>query len=217
MSLTSLSTIVEAALLLGADEVPGLSAAELALVQANRTGLEVGLLREAIQAGLDPLGDAFCRIRSAQERRPLGQTYTPAAVVEAMVAWVPRSGPARKPFPARRCRRGWPATRGQHAARRGRLAAVVPATPRQPRGSSRLRQPQVLPTHGARPPLPREQPPHGTRREGERQALLDGRVPGHPALFRSEAGGAARGAEQRPRQPPRARTSPPPRAPEAVL
>ena len=37
-----------------------------------------------LAAGGDPLGDAFCRIRSAAERRPFGQTFTPPSIVQAM-------------------------------------------------------------------------------------------------------------------------------------
>ena len=42
---------------------------------------------EAIAAGGDPLGDALCALRSPAERRPLGATYTPRAIVEAMMGW----------------------------------------------------------------------------------------------------------------------------------
>jgi hypothetical protein len=41
---------------------------------------------KAIRCGEDPLGAAFCRLRSAAERRPAGATYTPRAVVDAMVS-----------------------------------------------------------------------------------------------------------------------------------
>lgn len=44
-------------------------------------------LREEIAGGGDPLGDAFCRIRSPLIRRPAGATYTPFDIVEAMVSW----------------------------------------------------------------------------------------------------------------------------------
>ncbi|MCM3555593.1 methyltransferase [Janibacter melonis] len=53
-------------------------------------------LSRAIRAGEDPLGDAFCAIQSPDERRPLGQTYTPAAVIRAMSGWATDHGkPAR--------------------------------------------------------------------------------------------------------------------------
>lgn len=44
-------------------------------------------IREAIRAGEDPLGEAFCRIRSPQQRRGHGATYTPKPIVDAMIAW----------------------------------------------------------------------------------------------------------------------------------
>jgi SAM-dependent methyltransferase len=43
--------------------------------------------RVLIQAGDDPLGDIFSQVRSAGERRENGATYTPRAIVDAMIAW----------------------------------------------------------------------------------------------------------------------------------
>jgi len=42
----------------------------------------------AIQQGGDPLGDAFVRLRSARQRRPMGAVYTPPEIVNAMVGWI---------------------------------------------------------------------------------------------------------------------------------
>ncbi len=55
-----------------------------------------GDLVAAIQQGGDPLGDAFVRLRSPKQRRPLGAVYTPPGIVEAMVGWI-----AGKERPAR--------------------------------------------------------------------------------------------------------------------
>jgi hypothetical protein len=44
-------------------------------------------VRAAIRTGEDPLGEAFCRVRSQNLRRGLGATYTPKAIVDAMTAW----------------------------------------------------------------------------------------------------------------------------------
>lgn len=49
-------------------------------------------LRRAIREGEDPLGDAFCLMRSPEERRGQGATYTPPQVVESMTAWA-KDGP----------------------------------------------------------------------------------------------------------------------------
>lgn len=49
-------------------------------------------IRSAIEAGKDPLGDAFSLIRAPQQRRTAGAVYTPHPIVQAMVAWVERSG-----------------------------------------------------------------------------------------------------------------------------
>ncbi len=48
--------------------------------------------RKAIRAGRDPLGDAFARIRPPAVRRVDGATYTPAAIVRAMVRWAANYG-----------------------------------------------------------------------------------------------------------------------------
>ncbi|MCY3933104.1 MAG: methyltransferase [Acidobacteria bacterium] len=47
----------------------------------------VEALRDRVRVGADPLGEAFCRIRTARERREQGATYTPPAIVENMLAW----------------------------------------------------------------------------------------------------------------------------------
>ena len=72
---------------------PGATAG--ALGQGTPGPLPPGLidaLRAAIAAGLDPLGDAFAGLRSPAVRRPLGATYTPAAIVGPMVAWAAAQG-----------------------------------------------------------------------------------------------------------------------------
>ena len=45
-------------------------------------------VRERIQRGEDPLGDAFLRLRCPAERRELGAVYTPRPIVDSMVAWL---------------------------------------------------------------------------------------------------------------------------------
>ena len=65
------------------------SEAERSLVPADPTPRpeRLGQLREAIQRGGDPLGSAFCRLRSPEARRRQGAVYTPRPIVDAMVAW----------------------------------------------------------------------------------------------------------------------------------
>lgn len=46
--------------------------------------------RDRILAGGDPLGEAFCRIRTPQERRSQGATYTPPAIIDHMLRWAAR-------------------------------------------------------------------------------------------------------------------------------
>jgi adenine-specific DNA-methyltransferase len=96
---------------IGADRVAGWSAAEQRLADeaesgprlagarppAARAGLaHISGIRGEIEAGGDPLGEAFCRVRPATQRRSAGQTFTPAPVVAAMVGWAARTlEPAR--------------------------------------------------------------------------------------------------------------------------
>lgn len=74
---------------LGAGDVAGISPSEAALLRlaTKADGAVLHKLRRAIRNGEDPLGEAFARLRSPVERRPLGATYTPLSIVDAMVAW----------------------------------------------------------------------------------------------------------------------------------
>ena len=47
-------------------------------------------LRRAIVRGDDPLGRAFCELRSPKDRRERGAVYTPGPIIEAMVRWAAR-------------------------------------------------------------------------------------------------------------------------------
>jgi adenine-specific DNA-methyltransferase len=87
-----------AAVRLGAAQVAGWSEAEqrLASAAAYPGEGEIGQVRARILAGEDPLGEAFCRLRGPAQRRPSGQTFTPAPVVQSMVGWAARTlAPAR--------------------------------------------------------------------------------------------------------------------------
>ena len=93
---------------LGADLVAEMSAAESALVERalSATGEalspelpqeQIDCVRAAIARGDDPLGDAFCQLRSPAVRRPDGAVYTPAAIVDAMLSWSAwAAGPDKK-------------------------------------------------------------------------------------------------------------------------
>jgi adenine-specific DNA-methyltransferase len=91
--------LISAALALGARLVPQLSNAEEKLA-TGATELDrptTAWLRRCIQTGADPLGEGFCGFRSPEQRRAKGATYTPPAIINAMVAWAKRQGlaPAR--------------------------------------------------------------------------------------------------------------------------
>jgi adenine-specific DNA-methyltransferase len=98
-------TLAAAAVLLGAPTVAGWSAAEQELaaralahprVPGYRDAGWLETLRAEIRAGADPLGEAFCRLRPPARRRASGQTFTPPAVISAMIGWAARQvEPAR--------------------------------------------------------------------------------------------------------------------------
>ena len=86
--MASASGLAALAFALAGPDAP-LSDAERAHVpvgRAPRPG-HPGQLREAIRRGGDPLGSAFCRLRSPEARRQQGAVYTPRPIVDAMVAW----------------------------------------------------------------------------------------------------------------------------------
>jgi hypothetical protein len=90
LSERSADWLVSAAISLGAETVSGVSGVEQRMAGATLPELppsEVAALRDSIRAGGDPLGERFCALRPARERRLLGATYTPAAIIEAMLEW----------------------------------------------------------------------------------------------------------------------------------
>src|SRR6202020_1027486 len=112
---------------LGAGSVAGWSAAERDLVARSEdrgpsSNHAITAARDRIRGGEDPLGDAFCALRSPAGRRVLGQTFTPPPVIESMVAWAAGTGgrPARVVDPGSGSARMLPA-----AGRRRPAAALV--------------------------------------------------------------------------------------------
>ena len=83
------SRLFAAAIGLGARDVPGWSPIEEKLARDMGTVPRTILvqLRDQIRAGEDPLGEVFSDLRCPETRRALGATYTPFAIVEAMLAW----------------------------------------------------------------------------------------------------------------------------------
>lgn len=97
MNIRTIPSLVALAAALGAEETGDLSAAERRLLdeqdQDAAPAAELVLRAAAlIRRGEDPLGDAYCAIRSPGERRPLGQTYTPHPIIEAMLRWASDHG-----------------------------------------------------------------------------------------------------------------------------
>jgi adenine-specific DNA-methyltransferase len=97
LPLDSLDALIGAAVALGARSVEGWSPAESQLIRRSpKIAVPVTELRELIKRGHDPLGDAYCRIRSSGDRRGLGQTYTPASIIASMMDWAANEvAPAR--------------------------------------------------------------------------------------------------------------------------
>jgi hypothetical protein len=91
------SELISVALSLGATAVGNLSTAETRLTTRARRvapGI-VKSIRDEIRRGEDPLGEAFCALRSPAQRRPAGATYTPHGLVSTMVEWAARREPVR--------------------------------------------------------------------------------------------------------------------------
>lgn len=87
--LNSERALLSAAIHLGALDVPGVSAEERALAKSATApdSSTLKTLRRLIAAGEDPLGTASSQIRSPEVRRQAGATYTPTAIVQAMLSW----------------------------------------------------------------------------------------------------------------------------------
>ena len=85
----SIDELITAAVALGATTVGTITAAESDLIKraGSMSKSQVEALRQSIHDGLDPLGDAYCTIYSPEDRRPLGQTYTPQLIINSMVKW----------------------------------------------------------------------------------------------------------------------------------
>ena len=83
--------LVAAALALGAENVKPWSEQESELAGAAKNAVfpkrKLAMLQELILSGYDPLGEAFCTLRSSDVRRESGATYTPGPIVQTMVDW----------------------------------------------------------------------------------------------------------------------------------
>ncbi len=86
--------LIAVALALGARRVPPWSKEEqLLTASVSPAGRAVvDNVRKQIAAGADPLGEAFCALRTPAERRSRGATYTPLAIVNSMLAWAKNNG-----------------------------------------------------------------------------------------------------------------------------
>ncbi|MFZ3288974.1 MAG: class I SAM-dependent methyltransferase [Telluria sp.] len=92
-ALLDLPTLVSVArILIGMGEM---TPQELEVVSSHMVVINDELVlavRSAIQAGTDPLGTAYCLIKSPKERRGAGQTFTPIEAVTGMFRWAEAQG-----------------------------------------------------------------------------------------------------------------------------
>lgn len=89
MNCLSEAEMIAVAVALGARDVPTFSSVEERLTR-NLPKIKPSIVQECkrqLVGGADPLGEAFCKLRSPEERRQSGATYTPWPIVRAMVAW----------------------------------------------------------------------------------------------------------------------------------
>lgn len=78
---------------------PEMTLAEWRLAKNGRRPPSAAMLSELsdqIRTGSDPLGETFLRLRTPEERRQLGATYTPDRIIASMIRWASEHGtPAR--------------------------------------------------------------------------------------------------------------------------
>lgn len=92
VTVQSAEQLIALALKLNARAVSGWSKQEEKLAQSGDS-VPANIVRKAqtaIGKGTDVLGDAFCLLRAAEERRELGAVYTPEPLVSAMLNWAER-------------------------------------------------------------------------------------------------------------------------------
>ena len=79
---------------LGADQVGEVTAAERGLLEGVQTteGVTAERARTAILSGQDFLGDLYSASIAPEERRPLGQTFTPQPIIATMMGWASAHG-----------------------------------------------------------------------------------------------------------------------------
>ncbi|OYO00722.1 SAM-dependent methyltransferase [Enemella evansiae] len=84
---------------LGAESAGPLTSAEVALLNEHLGPVptkDAEQVAQMIREGQDPLGQAYTTFFSPQQRRPLGQTYTPSDIVGSMVGWaIDQGSPSR--------------------------------------------------------------------------------------------------------------------------
>ncbi len=83
------SMLAALSIAVGAREVPLITKAETSLlVEAPDVPCElIGATLGEIEEGGDPLGEAFCQLRPAMQRRENGAVYTPPSIVKSMLSW----------------------------------------------------------------------------------------------------------------------------------
>lgn len=85
----STDDLIALAISLGAKSVGRWSQAEKLLIPTCDAldSTFITKVQQRIFHGEDPLGDLFCQILSPEQRRPMGATYTPNVIIQAMLDW----------------------------------------------------------------------------------------------------------------------------------
>ena len=89
MRIVNETVLAALSLALGAASVSRITKAEAALLDGAPavSGDLIAATLRRIENGGDPLGEAFCDLRSAARRRQDGAVYTPTSIVASMLAW----------------------------------------------------------------------------------------------------------------------------------
>lgn len=88
------SMLVSVAGAMQADTVHGMTAAEAVLLRRGGKFPQrlADQVLDCVRSGGDPLGEAFCSLRSANIRRASGAIYTPRAIIDTMCSWAKSVG-----------------------------------------------------------------------------------------------------------------------------
>lgn len=91
---TDESMLIALAGAMQAATIRGITAVETSLLSRERKTPPhlANQVLDCVREGGDPLGEAFCKLRSADVRRTSGAVYTPRAIIDTMCSWAASAG-----------------------------------------------------------------------------------------------------------------------------